>query len=263
MDPTTSAALPTNDTPLAAIALQGDAYATVLDRHRLDFCCAGRRTLLQACAAAGLQRNDLLEEMAAEARARSLAPGDGALASIDWRDRPLPDLVRHVVDTHHRFTREALARIKPLMAKVLARHNAAHPELETVARTFHRLADELAPHMLREEQVVFPHVLSLYDDGPPHRRPFGGLANPVRELTVEHETAGSLLDELRILTSSFTAPPQGCGSYRALYAAMDELRRDLMVHVALENQVLFPRALARAEQHAAARQQWDLIRTDW
>jgi regulator of cell morphogenesis and NO signaling len=71
-------------------------------------------------------------------------------------------------------------------------------------------------------------------------------------MTADHETAGTLLNVLRTLTGSFTPPADACGSYRVLYAALAELRRDLMVHVALENEVLFPRALALAAQRDAA-----------
>ena len=175
--------------------------------------------------------------MAAELRDRTDAGADG---SFDWRKQPLPSLVRHVVDTHHRYTHEAVGRIEPLLAKVVARHGQAHPELGKVASTFQLLTADLMPHLSREEQVLFPYIVALCAQEAPSRPPFGSLANPLRVMTADHETAGTLLNVLRTLTDSFTPPADACASYRALYAALAELRRDLMVHVALENEVLFP-----------------------
>jgi regulator of cell morphogenesis and NO signaling len=99
----------TPDTALAAIALRSDAYATILARHRLDFCCAGRRTLAQACATAGLDVNGVLAELDVESRARVAA----ASGDRDWNERPLDEVVTFIVDTHHAFTRAAISRITP------------------------------------------------------------------------------------------------------------------------------------------------------
>jgi regulator of cell morphogenesis and NO signaling len=232
----------TADTALAAIALRSDAHAAILARHRLDFCCAGRRTLSQACVASGLDVTAVLAELDAEVRARAAA---AVLDGPNWSERPLAEVVDFVVNTHHAFTRAAVARITPLMAKVAGKHGDRHGELVKIAGAFASLAADMEAHMVREERVLFPYVrsLALAASGPPASPPFGTVKNPVRMMMAEHDGAAELLAQLQEATGDFTAPADACTSYRALYAALAELRLDLMRHVSLENNVLFPRAI--------------------
>lgn len=238
----------TAESALATIALRSDAHATILARHRLDFCCAGRRTLSQACAASGLDVGAVLAELDAEAQART-----AAATSFDWHERPLPEIADFIVRTHHTFTRAAISRITPILAKVAAKHGERHAELAKVARAFHELAADMEPHMLREEQVLFPYIrsLALPAAGRPPAPPFGTVRNPVRMMMAEHDRAGALLAEIQDATADFALPADACTSYRALYAALAELRLDLLRHVSLENNVLFPRAIDIEERRRA------------
>lgn len=231
------------DMPLSAIALRGDAYAAVLERHHLDFCCRGRRTLREACSLSGLDVNQVLLELDAESRSRAAARGASA-SSIDWEHAPLGQVIDHLETTHHAFTREAFRRIDPLLMKVAGVHGEHHPDLLTVECTFRDLVAELTPHLLREERVLFPYIRSLADPGRWVRPPFGTVANPVQMMLAEHDATAELLAQLETETAGFVAPADACTSYRALYAALAELHHDLHLHIALENNVLFPRAVA-------------------
>jgi regulator of cell morphogenesis and NO signaling len=229
----------TADMPLAAIALHGDAYAAVLDRHRLDFCCQGARTLAEACRADDLVVGRVLAELDAAAPAGPAAPD-----LPTWTERSVPELIDHVVATHHAFTRTAIARIELLMVKVVTKHGAHRVELPAVAASFTALAAELGPHLMREERVLFPYIRALASPGGAPPAPFGTVRNPLRMMLREHERAGQVLTDLFEETDGFVAPPDACASYRALYAALAELRLDLLRHISLENNLLFPRALA-------------------
>jgi regulator of cell morphogenesis and NO signaling len=74
--------------------------------------------------------------------------------------------------------------------------------------------------------------------------PFGTVENPIRVMMKEHDTAGELLREIRALSSDYSVPPDGCISHRTLYEALTEFEQDLHQHVHLENNILFPRAIA-------------------
>jgi len=231
----------TADSGLAVIALRGDNYAAVLDRHRLDFCCGGRRTLADACAAAGVDLEQVLTELNAPAVLRSAS----SQPSSDWNERPLPEVIDNIVNGHHAYTRSALSRLGPLMQKVLGRHGARHPELLRVATTFFELGAELEPHMAREEMVLFPYILALSTPGEdPPVPPFQTVRNPVRMMMMQHDRAAELLAEIRATSRDLATPGDACASYAALYTGLNELRLDLLKHVSLENNVLFPRAIA-------------------
>jgi regulator of cell morphogenesis and NO signaling len=234
------------ETPLAEIALLSDGRAAVLARHGLDFCCGGRRTLSQACATAGLDIRLVFDDLEAEisAGAEATAP--------DWNQRPVDELIDFIVGTHHAFTRRAIARITPLLAKVAAKHGERRPALLDVARTFGELAAEMEPHMLREERVLFPYIRLLASPGPAPAAPFGTVRTPVRMMLSEHDRAADQLAFIYDATAGLSPPADACASYRALYSALAELRLDLMRHVSLENNVLFPRALAMEDARRAA-----------
>jgi regulator of cell morphogenesis and NO signaling len=231
----------TAGTAIAKIALRSDAHAAILDRYRLDFCCGGARTLAESCAAAGLDVSQLLTELNTAAAVRSAS----AVPPPDWSDRPLPELVDHIVETHHVFTRDLLARLEVLMSKVLGHHGERHPELARISATLQELAAELRPHMAREENVLFPYMRALArKDDAPSAPPFGTVRNPVRMMMMQHDRAAELLVALQEASGGFTVPEDACASYAALYAGLSALRFDLLKHVSLENNVLFPRAIA-------------------
>jgi len=159
-------------------------------------------------------------------------------ASRIWDAEPLPELIHYILDTHHIYTRQALPRLQSLAEKVRIAHAGNHPELCVVERLVAEMTSDLLPHMLKEEQVLFPYVLE------PTPRPFfGTVRNPIRMMQLEHETAGEKLVEMRELTMDYAIPDDACASYRALYDGLIELEADLHQHIHLENNILFPRAL--------------------
>jgi regulator of cell morphogenesis and NO signaling len=192
----------------------------------------------------------VLAELDSEASRRASAAAD----ATEWNDRPLPELADFIVDTHHAFTRAALGRIVPLATKVLGKHGDRHAELERVAAAVAELAEDLEPHMAREERVLFPYIRALGSpDGGERVPPFGTVRNPVRVMMLEHDRAAELLAEISEATGGLTPPDGACASFRALYGALAELRLDLMRHVSLENHVLFPRAIAIEDQQRTRR----------
>ena len=60
----------------------------------------------------------------------------------------------------------------------------------------------------------------------------------------EHDSAGNALRALRATSNGYTAPPDGCVSFQTLYKTLAELEADLHQHIHLENNILFPRAIA-------------------
>jgi len=229
------------DTPVAEIARRSDAHAAILDRYHLDFCCGGRRTLVAACKAAGIDLDGVMIELNAAAP-RS---GQPQQRQIDWNDRPLPELIDHIGYGHHAYTRAAIVRLAPLMEKVVTHHGDRHPELARVEAAFVDLVADMGPHMAREEKVLFPYIRALANVGDRlGAPPFGTVRNPVRRMMMEHDHAAELLAEIQLASHELATPPDACGSFAALYAGLRELRLDLLTHVSLENNVLFPRAIA-------------------
>jgi regulator of cell morphogenesis and NO signaling len=157
----------------------------------------------------------------------------------------LRNLITHILDKHHVFTKDELDRLDSFMTNVATVYAERRPEIERVKSLFFELKRELTTHMLKEEQVLFPYVEQMEDAAinktAPPRPFFGTVRNPVRMMMMEHDAAGEMLRELRSLTNNYTAPEDACISYKTLYRALEELELDLHQHIHLENNILFPR----------------------
>ena len=228
------------------LALELSQAKRVLERVNIDYCCGGERLLGEACASAGVELSTL-ETMLDDAAAEEFSGDD----FIDFQNLTLSELITHILDKHHVFTRQEMARLGTLTNKVISAHGANHPELHRIGELFQQLCADLEPHMLKEEKVLFPYIIAMesaaLQDGPAPSAPFGTVKNPVRMMMSEHETVGDLLRELRKLSSDYTVPADGCISYQTLYQALAAFEKDLHQHIHLENNILFPKAVAMEE----------------
>jgi regulator of cell morphogenesis and NO signaling len=215
--------------------------AGVFERFGIDFCCGGRRSLADACEQAGVDAADVVLDL--------IRLGTSPRHPEDDVARWSPTrLVTHIVGRHHAYIRSAMPMIGAYLSRLVEVHGARHPELAEVRREFDRLAVELRQHLMKEEQVLFPYILELaeFDQTgatlPPS--PFGTIANPIRMMEREHQEAGDELRAIRDLTHGYATPPDGCTTYRVAMAELERFERDLHEHVHLENNVLFPAAVA-------------------
>jgi regulator of cell morphogenesis and NO signaling len=240
------------DKTVREIATENPASTKVFEALGIDYCCGGNRSLQQACERASLAPEHVIE-MLSQAGARTQPESD---SERNWAAASAPELIAHIVNVHHAYTRSEIPRITALLDKVSARHGAAHPEVLEVRPLVAALAGELMAHMLKEEQILFPFIEQL--DGA-EQRPgipapcFGSIAYPIARMLADHNDAGALLARIRELTDGYAPPADACPTFRALYKALDEFERDLHLHIHLENNILFPAAQRLEEQASATR----------
>lgn len=243
----------TPETPVREILHRVPQTLGVLERHHLDYCCGGARPLREACVAAGADLGAVLGALEA-VREGPRSP----VAGIAPEALGPKELVAHVLSTHHAVTREASASLPGLARKVARVHGRAHPELARVAELVETLFHELSTHMEREEQVLFPYIVALAEaevsGGPAPRAGFGTAARPIHVMRMDHDAAGALLGELAEVTGHYAVPAGACTSWRALYEGLDAHQRDLMRHVWIENELLFPAAIDLEERLLSRRQ---------
>jgi regulator of cell morphogenesis and NO signaling len=224
------------------IAAEQPGTTREFEKLGIDYCCGGSRTLGEACAEANISIDEVL------ARLEKSSASNRADTSQDWQKQLLADLIAHIVSTHHAFVRSESPRIEALAKKVAGVHGKNYPELLQVQKVFAALATELSVHLMKEEQVLFPYVQRMEENAlageaaPPAM--FGSVLNPVRMMMQEHDGAGDALRSLRSLTKDYALPEDACISYRTLYQALEGFETDLHQHIHLENNILFPRAVA-------------------
>ena len=217
------------DTPqatLAELAATRPAAARIFFKHGLDFCCRGRRPLSEACRDKGLDPETILREV----EHASPAPDDLAA----WSAKPVAALVGHILGRYHDRLREDLPILVAMAAKVEMRHADKTTTPFGLAEHLRAMQAAAFDHLEKEERVVFPHVLA--GNG-------ASLAAAIQCLEQEHVDHGTNLAKTRELTANLVPPPEACATWRALYQGLESLERDLMEHIHLENNVLFPRVL--------------------
>jgi regulator of cell morphogenesis and NO signaling len=227
---------------VAEIALERPQAAAVFEKLGIDYCCGGRKPLAAACEEAGIdvkQVDDLLE------KARG---ADESADAENWSERSLASLIGHITQKHHAYCREESLRLQPLLAKVVSKHGEHHPEIAQIEELFTSLRNELSMHLMKEEQMLFPYIIALEESAThksaPPRAPFGTVQNPVRMMMMEHDDAGLVIKEISSITGNFVPPQDACTSFKALYQGLEAFAADLHLHIHLENNLLFPRAIA-------------------
>ncbi len=222
----------------------------IFAKYGIDFCCGGGASLADACATAGVKFDELVRAIEDSGPNAEASP-----KTKDYSRMSLRALMDHILTTHHVFTRNELVRLGQLVDKVVGVHGSRHPELSSVRELFRALYADLDPHLLKEENILFPYLLELDAAAARGSRcappPFGTVQNPVRMMHLEHEAVGDLLKRLRTVTSNYTTPADGCFSYQTLYSGLEAFEADLLQHIHLENNILFPRAI---EMESAAAQ---------
>lgn len=223
------------------IASAVPASMRVFEKWGIDYCCRGNISLVEACNTAGVEVATVVEAIEGGLN----TPGTGT--ARDWSNESLNALIDFILETHHVYTRDELDRFRVLAADVARAHGKTHPEVLKVQELLHGLDRELTPHMMKEEQILFPFLRSLETAVLAGEEPptpfFGTVRGPIEMMLSEHETAGQMLAELREVTSGFTTPDDACFKYRTLYEAIREFELDIHQHIHLENNILFPRAV--------------------
>lgn len=230
----------TNKT-IREIAVEMPAAIPVFEKLKIDYCCGGDKYFAEACELANIAEDTLISKIAMVAN-----ESQGGNSLDGFSKKACDELVDYIVNKHHVFAKSEIERLTPLMEKVYRRHGEHHPNLRKLRELFARLTDDLIPHMKKEEYVLFPYIKELVITEQmkralpaPH---FGTVANPIKMMMMEHDTAGDILAEMRKTTDDYTTPENACPSFIGLYFGLEKLEKDLHKHIHLENNLLFPKA---------------------
>lgn len=227
------------DRTLGQLAAEDLRTVSIFKKYNLDFCCGGKKTVREACAEKGLELERVEQEIMAADKTPSVRP-------LPYNEWSLDFLCDYIVNTHHTYVKKTLPELQFFANKVARVHGKAHPELLDIQELVEETAAEMTDHMMKEEQVLFPYIKALQNaqnGEPAYDAPFGSVRNPVSMMESEHEQVGANMEQIRTLSNNYALPEGACATYSVLFRMLEEFEGDLHLHVHLENNILFPKAI--------------------
>jgi regulator of cell morphogenesis and NO signaling len=230
-----------NTQSLAQIVTLDHRAAAIFEKYHLDFCCKGKRSLQQACTEQQLPVDEITTEL------QNIFKKDPSHNENSFEHLSLTQLVDYIVSNHHDYVKKEMPQIMAYLQRVASKHGDRHPEMYKVFEFFAAVKEEMEMHMQKEELILFPRIKELekLSHGNPAEMQLNVayLQGPITVMEHEHDNAGNILNEIRILTNDYTPPADACTTYRLSFAALKAFEIDLHQHVHLENNILFPKAL--------------------
>lgn len=223
-----------SDKMLGDIVADDFRTAEVFKNAGIDFCCGGKKTLKQACEEKALNLEVIVQQIVEQ----QTLPISNAQNFKDW---PLDFLCDYIVNFHHKYVFKTLPELVFYTRKIADVHGDNHPELQEVANLFGQINSELLQHLRNEEEILFPAIKQLLKHGNDEARNI--VKSEITRMNGEHEFAGGAMDKINEITGGYQVPADGCNTYMVSFKLLKQFEDDLHIHVHLENNILFPKAL--------------------
>jgi regulator of cell morphogenesis and NO signaling len=224
---------------IGQIAVKDLRKAEVFKKYGIDFCCGGKKTVRQVCAEKGIDAAKVEHELQ-QVQSKSKTSNN---SFNDWN---LDFLADYIINTHHNYVRKYLPELRAYSTKVSRVHGDRHPELLQIQQLVEVINKELSEHVEEEEKVLFARVKKIVQAKSNNQtlsKEDANLASEIEELEKEHDYVGRCFDKIRELSHGYAIPEDACASYRLLFTMLQEFEDDLHIHIHLENNILFPKAV--------------------
>lgn len=220
--------------------------ASVFKKYGIDFCCQGNRTINDACTAKEIDVANVVKDL------NAISSTNNTANRIDFKSWPLDLLADYIEKTHHRYVEDKSPELKAYLEKICEVHGSNHPELFQIKELFLQAVDNLTQHVKKEEIVLFPFIRKMETAQRTgevlQKLSFGSIRNPINQMESEHSVEGDRFRDIERLSNNYTPPADACNTYRVTIAMLKEFEEDLHLHIHLENNILFPKAILLEKQ---------------
>ncbi|WP_345231712.1 iron-sulfur cluster repair di-iron protein [Olivibacter ginsenosidimutans] len=236
-----------DDSIIGQIVAKNYATAAIFNNYQIDFYCNGNKSIKTACIEHHISLSTLIQELR-------------TVLSVPLTENNVPDynawrldmLAHYIEKKHHHYILEQAPRLHRHLNKITEIHGNKHPELMVIKRLFTLVIEELFLHMKKEEVMLFPYIRKMAsakdEGGRPPQPLFGDIGFPIEVMMAEHEQEGETFEKIASLSRHYQAPEDACNTYKLTYATLKDFEEDLHLHIHLENNILFPKALSLAER---------------
>ncbi|RYY81364.1 MAG: hypothetical protein EOO15_24500, partial [Chitinophagaceae bacterium] len=215
--------------------------ADVFKKWGINYCCGGNLPLADVCHLQGLDQGAIEGELESVRRQRALSPG---IAFNEW---PVPFLIDYIQALHHAYVRGTGSALATHLHEFVKGHLKKYPYLADVEEAFDALLKKVTEHMQEEEETVFPYLRQVWS-AHLNRDAYGQLfmrtlGKPLRPVGEDHNRIAPVLKQLRSLTNHYAFGEGACTNHQVLYHKLREFDEDLVQHLHLERNVLYPKVL--------------------
>ncbi|AOZ91918.1 hemerythrin domain-containing protein [Paenibacillus crassostreae] len=158
-----------------------------------------------------------------------------------YMEATFSELIDHIVKVHHGYLYTTLPEIAQNIFEIVQEHGTQHPELIKVRKLFTKVHKELLIHLPKEEMDMFPAIKKLEQE--PTILKLQQSLRMIEALEDEHESSDDILKQIRAVTDDYSLPEGASTTFRLTYQKLQELESDMIQHIYLEDQVLFPRVM--------------------
>ena len=226
----------------STIVRQNHHTADVFRKYGIEYCCGGNWPLETVCMTKGVEFDILKKELDDACRLAQLPP------LIEYTNWNTDFLISYIINIHHQFLKKSLPDTAAIIEDFAEGHKKQFPEMQEVAGLFQQLQHEIIPHLKYEEETIFPYILQIahaHENKDSYAKLLVKTLRKPLHVIMKHEeeTLSGLILKIRLLTNSYLLPAKSCVSHTLAFARLKDLDNDLMQHIYLENDILFPRAL--------------------
>ncbi len=221
---------------LAGIVTNNHQAVSIFEKHHLDFCCKGKRTLEEACNERSIDATTVAHELSTIIQSETKK-------QMPFAEMTAEQLISHILVKHHFYVKQSMPQIQYHIQKVAVKHGDRFPYMREVFELFAEVNDDMTQHMEKEEKILFPRIKEaerLFNQNERATISDAFFNGPIQVMEIEHDRAGEILYRIRSLTNDYTPPEGACTTFKVSLAELKEFEEDLHQHVHLENHILFP-----------------------
>lgn len=221
--------------------------ASVFRKYGIEFCCGGKWPLNQVCESKGLNVELIISELDSITRTIQVS---NYLTFADW---DIDFIIDYIINIHHESLKKALPEIQEQLKDFVEEHSGKYNGLVELKHVFDKLLKEMLPHLMQEEEIIFPYIRQIAHAYKSNESYASLLVRTLRKpvesvMKHEHETTGKILRRMRELSNNYTPPPDACVKHKVVFSVLKDLDNDLAQHLHLENNILFPKAIGMEKE---------------
>ncbi|HOX82188.1 MAG TPA: hemerythrin domain-containing protein [Chryseolinea sp.] len=197
-------------------------------------------TLTQVCEQRGLKVSRVVSELESPVH---LQEADLPLVSY-----PIDLIIEYLKHAHFLFIKHKLPYISRLVETFKANHAdyaSVERDLKIVLPLF---VEDFIEHIYEEEDTLFGFILALERASKNQYRPTSLYylleKKSVQKFAMDHDVHDDEMEGIRKITKDYALTPDAPLHVKVLYNELKSFEKSLITHARIENEILFPKAMA-------------------